>query len=377
MNKLYEIIKRPIISEKSTALAEIAGKYAFEVDAKANKHEIRDAVQQLFKVNVREVRTMIMHGKIKRLARSTVKRANWKKAIVTLQEGQKIDFFQNQSGVEMAVKTFKPTTPANRYKTVADFSILTPKKDQPKKPASLFADLRKSGGRNNFGKMTVRHVGGGHRRKYRVIDFARDKREIPATVASLEYDPNRTAYIALLNYADGEKRYILAPLGLKVGDPVIASDAADIKPANNLALSNIPVGTFIHNLEVEPGKGGKLSRSAGNFAQLMAKEGVYCQVKMPSGEVRLIHSRCRASIGQLSNTEHENIALGKAGRKRWLGVRPTNRGVSMNPIDHPHGGGEGKSSGGGHPRTPWGVPTKGYKTRNNKRTDAFILKRRK
>ncbi len=277
----------------------------------------------------------------------------------------------------MAVKTFKPTTPSNRYKTVADFSILTPKKDQPKKPASLFADLRKSGGRNNYGKMTVRHVGGGHRRKYRVIDFLRDKREIPAKVASLEYDPNRTAYIALLNYADGEKRYILAPLGLKVGDPVVASDAADIKPANNLALSNIPVGTFIHNLEVEPGKGGKLSRSAGNFAQLMAKEGVYCQVKMPSGEVRLIHSRCRASIGQLSNTEHENIALGKAGRKRWLGVRPTNRGVSMNPIDHPHGGGEGKSSGGGHPRTPWGVPTKGFKTRNNKRTDAFILKRRR
>jgi large subunit ribosomal protein L2 len=277
----------------------------------------------------------------------------------------------------MAVKTFKPTTPSNRYKTVADFSILTPKKDQPKKPASLFADLRKSGGRNNFGKMTVRHVGGGHRRKYRVIDFLRDKREIPAKVASLEYDPNRTAYIALLNYADGEKRYILAPLGLKVGDPVISSDAADIKPANNLALSNIPVGTFIHNLEVEPGKGGKLSRSAGNFAQLMAKEGVYCQVKMPSGEVRLIHSRCRASIGQLSNTEHENIALGKAGRMRWLGVRPTNRGVSMNPIDHPHGGGEGKSSGGGHPRTPWGVPTKGFKTRNNKRTDAFIVKRRK
>lgn len=277
----------------------------------------------------------------------------------------------------MAVKTFKPTTPSNRYKTVADFSILTPKKDQPKKPASLFADLRKSGGRNNYGKMTVRHVGGGHRRKYRVIDFLRDKREIPAKVASLEYDPNRTAYIALLNYADGEKRYILAPIGLKVGDPVIASDAADIKPANNLSLSNIPVGTFLHNLEVEPGKGGKLSRSAGNFAQLMAKEGVYCQVKMPSGEVRLIHSRCRASIGQLSNTEHENIALGKAGRKRWMGVRPTNRGVSMNPIDHPHGGGEGKSSGGGHPRTPWGVPTKGFKTRNNKRTDAFILKRRK
>ncbi len=184
-------------------------------------------------------------------------------------------------------------------------------------------------------------------------------------------------YIALLNYADGEKRYILAPLGLAVGDPVLASEGADIKPGNNLTLSSIPVGTFIHNVEVEPGKGGKLGRSAGGFAQLMAKEGTYCQVKMPSGEVRLIHSRCRASIGQLSNTEHENIKIGKAGRNRWLGIRPTNRGVSMNPIDHPHGGGEGKSSGGGHPRTPWGVPTKGFKTRNNKRTDAFIVKRRK
>lgn len=277
----------------------------------------------------------------------------------------------------MALKTFKPTTPSNRYRTVADFSVLTPKKDLPKKPRSLTVALSKSGGRNQLGKMTVRHIGGGHKRRYRVIDFMRNKLEIPATVASIEYDPNRTAYIALLNYADGEKRYILAPVGLSVGDKVIASESADIKPANNLSLSSIPVGTFIHNIEVEPGKGGKLARSAGNFAQLMAKEGVYAQVKMPSGEVRKIHSRCKASIGQISNTEHENIALGKAGRSRWLGIRPTNRGVSMNPIDHPHGGGEGKSSGGGHPRTPWGVPTKGYKTRNNKRTQAFIVKRRK
>jgi large subunit ribosomal protein L2 len=241
----------------------------------------------------------------------------------------------------------------------------------------LIVSLTGTGGRNNMGRMTVRHIGGGHKRKYRVIDFGRTKREIPAKVVSLEYDPNRTAYIALLTYADGEKRYILAPLGLNVGDQVIASDTADIKPGNNLALSAMPVGTVIHNLETEPGKGGKLARSAGIFAQLMAKEGEYCQVKMPSGEMRLIHSRCRASVGQLSNTDNENITLGKAGRARWLGVRPTNRGVSMNPIDHPHGGGEGKSSGGGHPRTPWGMPTKGYKTRNNKRTDAFIVKRRK
>lgn len=277
----------------------------------------------------------------------------------------------------MAMKTFKPITPSQRYKTVADFSILTPKKDQPKKPRKLTSPLTKSGGRNVHGKMTVRHIGGGHKRKYRVIDFHRDKREITGRVASLEYDPNRTAYIALLNYIDGEKRYILAPLNLKVGDSVIASDKADIKPGNNLSLSFIPVGTLIHNIEVEPGKGGKLARSAGGYAQLMAKETEYCQVKMPSGEIRLLHSRCKASVGQLSNTEHENLKIGKAGRARWLGIRPTNRGVSMNPIDHPHGGGEGKSSGGGHPRTPWGKPTKGYKTRNNKRTDEFIVKRRK
>lgn len=277
----------------------------------------------------------------------------------------------------MPTKSFKPTTPSLRYKTVADFSVLTPKKKQPKKPNALFQSKNKSGGRNALGKMTVRHIGGGHKQTYRVIDFNRDKLEIPAKVASLEYDPNRTAYIALLNYADGEKRYILAPLGLNVGDPVIASDKADIKPGNTLTLSAIPVGTLIHNIEVTPGRGGRIGRSAGNYAQLMAKDGEYCQVKMPSGEIRLIHSRCRASIGQIGNTEHENLTIGKAGRARWMGIRPTNRGVSMNPIDHPHGGGEGKSSGGGHPRTPWGVPTKGYKTRNNKRTDAFIVKRRR
>jgi large subunit ribosomal protein L2 len=277
----------------------------------------------------------------------------------------------------MAIQSFKPKTPSLRYKTVADFSVLTPKKDLPKRPKKLEVALKKTGGRNQFGKMTVRHIGGGHKRRYRHIDFLRDKRDIPARVISLEYDPNRTAYIALLSYQDGEKRYILAPLNLKVGDPVLASEKADIKPANNLALANIPVGTLIHNIELVPGRGGKLGRSAGGFAQLMAKEGDYCQVKMPSGEIRLVHAQCRASIGQLSNTDHENITIGKAGRARWLGIRPTNRGVSMNPVDHPHGGGEGKSSGGGHPRTPWGVPTKGYKTRNNKRTDAFIVKHRR
>ena len=277
----------------------------------------------------------------------------------------------------MAIKTFKAVTPSQRYKSVADFSVLTPKKKQPSKPRKLTSPLSKSGGRNSLGKMTVRHIGGGHKRKYRVIDFARDKREIPAKVTSLEYDPNRTAYIALVCYADGEKRYILAPLNLNVGDSVLASESADIKPGNNLSLVSIPVGTLIHNIEVVPGRGGRLARSAGGYAQLMAKESEYCQVKMPSGEIRLLHARCKASIGQISNTEHENIKIGKAGRARWMGIRPTNRGVSMNPIDHPHGGGEGKSSGGGHPRTPWGAPTKGYKTRNNKRTNAFIVKRRK
>jgi len=277
----------------------------------------------------------------------------------------------------MALKTFKATTPSLRYKTVADFSGLTPKKSQPHRPARLLQALTKSGGRNTLGKMTVRHIGGGHKRKFRVIDFARDKIGIQAQVISLEYDPNRTAYIALVSYMDGEKRFILAPQGLSVGDRVLASAEADIKPGNHLPLSAIPVGTLIHNLEMVPGRGGRLARSAGNFAQLMAKEGTYCQVKMPSGEMRLIHGDCRASIGALSNQEHENMSIGKAGRARWLGVRPTNRGVSMNPIDHPHGGGEGKASGGGHPRTPWGVPTKGYKTRNNKRTDAFIVKRRR
>jgi large subunit ribosomal protein L2 len=212
---------------------------------------------------------------------------------------------------------------------------------------------------------------------YRLVDFKRDKLDIPGKVVSLEYDPNRTAYLALITYADGEKRYILAPLNLSVGDKVLASETADIRPGNTMTLSAMPVGTLIHNLELLPNQGGKLVRSAGGVAQLMGREGEYCQVKMPSGELRKIHHRCRATIGQLANTEHMNISIGKAGRSRWLGIRPTVRGVAMNPIDHPHGGGEGKTSGGGHPRTPWGQPTKGYKTRQNKRSDAFIIKRRK
>ena len=276
----------------------------------------------------------------------------------------------------MAVKTFRPITPARRYTTVADFSLLTPKKKQPKKSKKLFQAVASKGGRNSYGRITVRHQGGGHKRKYRLVDFSREKKDIQARVASLEYDPNRTAYIALLNYEDGEKRYIVAPIGLVVGSKVVSGDQADIQPGNSLTLTQMPVGTMIHNIEVLPGKGGRLARSAGVFAQLVSKEGEYCHVKLPSGELRLLHSNCRASVGQVSNPEHENITIGKAGRSRWLGIRPTTRGVAMNPIDHPMGGGEGKASG-GHPQSPWGTKAKGYKTRNNKRTDAFIVKRRR
>jgi large subunit ribosomal protein L2 len=258
--------------------------------------------------------------------------------------------------------------------TVSAFEEIT--KKEPEK--SLVETLRKSGGRNVYGRITVRHIGGGARQKYRIIDFKRDKDGINAKVASIEYDPNRTANIALLYYVDGEKRYILAPVGLKAGDVVESGPNADIKPGNALPLTNIPVGTLIHNIELKPGKGGQLVRAAGNAAQLMAKEGDYAQVRLPSGEVRMISMLCKASIGQVSNIENENIKLGKAGRKRWMGIRPTVRGVVMNPVDHPHGGGEGKSPiGRPSPVTPWGKPTLGYKTRQKKKkSDKFIIKRR-
>jgi large subunit ribosomal protein L2 len=274
----------------------------------------------------------------------------------------------------MAVKSFKPTTPTLRYKTVADFTVLTKKSELPSRPKKLTKAKSKSGGRNVYGRTTVRYIGGGHKQALRVIDFKRAKDGVPGTVASIEYDPNRTAWLALISYVDGDKQFIIAADGLKVGDKVVASDSADIKPSNNLRLSFIPVGTFIHNIEVVPGKGGKLSRSAGSYGQLVSKESEYCQVRMPSGEIRLIHANCRASIGQVSNLDHENITIGKAGRSRWMGIRPHVRGVAKNPVDHPMGGGEGKSSGGRHPTTPWGKPTKGYKTRKNKRSDSFIVK---
>ncbi len=273
----------------------------------------------------------------------------------------------------MGIKQYKPTSPGRRFQSVSTFEEIT--RREPEK--SLLKPLKRSGGRNSNGRITVRHRGGGTKRRYRVIDFKRDKHGIPAKVASIEYDPNRSARIALLHYVDGEKRYIIAPLGLKVGDRVESGEQVDIKPGNALPLSNIPLGTLIHNIELKIGKGGQLVRSAGGFARLMAKEGNYAQVRLPSGEVRMIHLRCYATIGQIGNLDHENISLGKAGRSRYLGRRPHVRGVAMNPVDHPLGGGEGKSSGGRHPVTPWGVPTKGYRTRKNRATDKYIIKRRK
>lgn len=273
----------------------------------------------------------------------------------------------------MGIKRYKPTSPGRRGMTGFTFEEIT--KDSPEK--SLLAPLTKTGGRNNNGRITSRHKGGGHKRRYRIIDFKRDKRGVPAKVAAIEYDPNRSARIALLHYADGEKRYILAPHNLKVGDQVLAGEGADIIPGNALPLADIPEGTMIHNIELSLGKGGQLCRSAGNFAQLMAKEGKYGLVRLPSGEMRKVLIRCFATIGRVGNIEHDTVKLGKAGRKRWMGVRPHVRGVAMNPIDHPMGGGEGRSSGGRHPTSPWGWKTKGAKTRNNRATDKYIVKRRK
>lgn len=274
----------------------------------------------------------------------------------------------------MAIRKYKPITPGRRGASVADFSELS--KKRPEK--SLIGSLNKKAGRNSAGRITRRHSGGGHKRLYRLIDFKRTKDGIPAKVTHIEYDPNRSARIALLVYSDGEKRYILAPLKLKVGDKVMSGEKADIKVGNSLPIANIPVGTIIHNIELKEGRGAELVRSAGGFAQLLAKEGSYANIKLPSGEVRLVRMACRATIGQIGNTSHEIINLGKAGRKRWLGIRPTVRGTAMNPVDHPHGGGEGKNkSSGRDPVTPWGKPTLGYRTRQkNKATDKYIVRRR-
>ena len=273
----------------------------------------------------------------------------------------------------MAIKRYKPSTPGTRFKTVSAFEEITTEKPE----RSLVVSKNRKGGRNNTGRITVRHIGGGNRNKYRIIDFKRDKDNIPAKVAEIEYDPNRTANIALLHYADGEKRYILAPLGLAKGDTVVSGENADIKAGNALPLSAIPVGTMVHNVEMQPGRGGQMVRTAGAAAQLMAREGKYATLKLPSGEMRMVPAACKATVGQVGNLDHELVSVGKAGRKRHMGVKPTVRGVVMNPCDHPHGGGEGKSPiGRPSPVTPWGKPTLGYKTRKkNKTSDKFIVKR--
>ena len=276
----------------------------------------------------------------------------------------------------MSIKTYKPTTPSRRHMSVSGFDGV----DKHAKPQKELVEvLKKHSGRNSYGRITVRHQGGGNRKKYRVIDFKRDKMDVPATVLRLEYDPNRSAYIALVEYTDGERRYILAPVGLNVGDTVLSSAAADIKPGNALPLANIPVGTLIHAVELQPGKGAAIARSAGTSIQLMGKEGDYAILRMPSSEMRRVLITCRATVGEVGNAEHSNIKIGKAGRNRWKGIRPSVRGTVMNPVDHPHGGGEGKNkSAGRHPVTPWGVPTKGHRTRNPKKASSrLIIRRRK
>jgi large subunit ribosomal protein L2 len=274
----------------------------------------------------------------------------------------------------MGIRKYKPTSPGRRFVTSSDFEEIT--RTTPEK--SLTTKISKTGGRNNNGRITTRHIGGGHKRRYRIIDFKRRKDGVPAKVASIEYDPNRSARIALLHYLDGEKRYILAPLRLRVGDTVMSGPTADIKPGNALALRDIPTGTVVHNVELKAGRGGQLCRSAGTGAQLVAKEGEYATLRLPSTEMRLVHLDCRATIGQIGNVTHENISVGKAGRSRWKGVRPTVRGSAMNPVDHPHGGGEGKTNSGRHPVTPWGVPTNGYRTRSkHKLSQKYIVRGRK
>ncbi len=273
----------------------------------------------------------------------------------------------------MGVKKFRPTTPGRRFATISDFSQITKSKPEKK----LTRPLSKTGGRNNNGRITTRHIGGGHKRRYRIIDFKRDKDAIPARVAAIEYDPNRSARIALLHYADGEKRYILAPLKMSVDDVIFSGEEADIKPGNAMKLGKIPLGTIVHAIELQPGKGAQMARSAGTSAQLVAKEGDYAQLKLPSSEVRMVHLNCRATIGYVGNSDHEILSVGKAGKSRWLGKRPTVRGSCMNPVDHPHGGGEGKSGSGRHPVTPWGKPTLGFRTRKKKHSDRQIVRRRK
>ena len=379
----FKTLIKPILTEKMAILQERENKYAFFVPKNCNKNTIKKAVESKFDVKVIKVSTMNQSGKQKQMTvksggrtiRTSGTRSSFKKAIVTLHEGDRIDLVGGEVTVlVMGVKKLKPTTPGSRFATRADFSELTTSSPEKR----LTRALRKKGGRNNTGRITIRRRGGGHKRRYRIIDFKRNKLEIPGKVATIEYDPNRSAYISLIHYIDGDKRYIISPEKLKVGDDVISGENVPLKNANSLPLKNIPAGINVHNIELSPGKGGQMARSAGSYAQVMAHDNKLCTLKLPSGEVRMVLDECRATIGQVGNRTHEQIVSGKAGRTRWLGRRPKVRGVAMNPVDHPMGGGEGKSSGGRHPSTPWGKPTKGYKTRKkNKKSNSMIVKRRK
>lgn len=366
---MYDTLVRPVITEKSMLSSE-AGKVTFLVPLSASKEDVKAAVEAIFNVKVNKVNTIRQFGKTKRFRGYEGQRSDYKKALVTLADGQNIDV---TTGIyDMALKNFKPTSPGLRQLVIVDRSELY--KGAPEK--SLTIGLTKSGGRDNFGHVTSRRIGGGHKRKLRIIDFKRNKFDAEATVERIEYDPNRSAFIALISYADGEKAYILAPQRLKAGDKIISADKADIKPGNAMPLKNMPVGTIIHNIELKAGKGGQLVRSAGCYAQVVGKDAGYAQLKLSSGELRIVREECLATVGAVSNPDNQNVSLGKAGRSRWLGIRPQSRGVAMNPVDHPHGGGEGRTSGGRHPVSAWGKPTKGAKTRSNKKTDQYIMRSR-
>ena len=362
--KLTDVIRRPLITEKTSILREDGRTIVFQVAPGANKIEIRRAVEQLLGSKVDSIRTSIAHGKIKRQGRFAGRRSGLEEGVREAARGREDAGIPGRArSSTMPIRKYNPTSPGSGFRPCRPST--RSRRTEPHKP--LVEPLHRSGGRNNQGTLTSWWRGGGHKRMYRIIDFKRDKRDIPAKVSTIEYDPNRSARIALLTYADGEKRYILQPVGLKVGDTIVAGQNVDILPGNCLPLKNIPLGTLLHNVELRPGKGGQIARSAGSSVQLVAKEGEYASVKMPSGEIRKINIECFATIGQVGNLDHENVSIGKAGRSRWLGKRPHVRGVAMNPVDHPLGGGEGKTSGGRHPVSPWGLPTKGYKTRTEAR----------
>ena len=373
-----QVIIRPVVSEKSYVLS-AADRYTFRVHPDAHKTQIRQAVEALFDVHVVDVRTISVKSKPKRRGITRGRTRAWKKAIVQVRAGRDDPDLPGPAGprgrlLAMPIRKPKPTSPGRRFVSYPDFAEIT--KSKPEK--TLVEGLKKSGGRNAHGRKTARHRGGGAKRAYRRVDFKRRKDGVPAKVAAIEYDPNRSAYIALLHYADGEKRYILAPQRLTVGMTVASGEGADIAVGNCLELARMPVGTVVHNVELQPGRGGQMARSAGASAQLMAKDGDMATLRLPSGEMRMVRAECRATVGVIGNADHQNVKVGKAGRKRHMGVRPQTRGMAMNPVDHPHGGGEGSTTAGRHPVTPWGVPTLGYRTRKrNKTSDRYIVRGRR